>query len=517
MLGPVKHRRLDEPIAVSLEELVPASNFYRHLEATLDLGFVREWTRELYAERGRPSIDPVIFFKLQLVMFFEGLRSERKLIETASLNLAHRWYLGYALDEELPDHSSLTRIRQRLGVDIFQRFFEQVVDLCQEAGLVWGRELYVDATNVHANADLDSLVPRFYHEAKSHVADLFADDPVEDEYEGDGADPPSGSDVVLHEGLVHLPQQPRQGAEAAAPEPAPRWKLLEERRLDPKRPVVGSYQRTTDFRVSPTDPDATPMRTGDGTSLGYHDHYVVDGGKARIILSALVTPADVMENQPMLDLLWRVCFRRKLWPGQVTGDTTYGTTENIVALEDAGIRAFFPLPDFDQRTPFFGKRAFTYDAAADLYRCPQGQPLPRRKTKYTEHEVVYRAEAATCNVCPVKSECTASDHGRIVHRSFFADYLEKVRRYHATEIYRKAMRKRQVWVEPLFAEAKDWHGLRRFRLRGLANANIQGLLVAAGQNLKRWLAATGWGRRHAPCGSLLALPREAWWLVAAVG
>ena len=67
------------------------------------------------------------------------------------------------------------------------------------------------------------------------------------------------------------------------------------------------------------------------------------------------------------------------------------------------------------------------------------------------------------------------------------------------------MRKRQVWVEPLFAEAKVWHGLRRFRRRGLANVNIEGLLVAAGQNLKRFLAATGWGGRHAPCGSLLDL------------
>src|SRR5688572_29512037 len=138
MLGPAKPRRLDQPIAVSLEALVPASSFYRYLEHALELSFVREWTRGLYAERGRPSIDPVVFFKLQLVLFFEGIRSERKLIETASLNLAHRWYLGYALDEDLPDHSSLTRIRQRLGIDIFQRFFEKVVDLCQEAGLVWG-------------------------------------------------------------------------------------------------------------------------------------------------------------------------------------------------------------------------------------------------------------------------------------------------------------------------------------------------------------------------------------------
>jgi transposase len=515
MLGPAKSRRLDEPIAVSLEALIPADQFYRHLEAKLDLGFVRDWTRELYAERGRPSIDPVVFFKLQLVMFFEGIRSERRLIETASLNLAHRWYLGYALDEALPDHSSLTRIRQRLGVDVFQRFFETIVDLCQEAGLVWGGELYVDATKVEANAAVDSLTPRFYHEATTHVADLFAADPAPDEHDNDAAKLPSQDEVTPPEGVVQLP--PSVLSSAATPQQAPRWKLLEERRLDPDRPAVGSYRRTTDFRVSPTDPDATPMRTRSGTSLGYHDHYVVDGGKQRIILAALVTPADVMENVPLRDLLWRVCFRRKLWPDQVTGDTTYGTTENIVALEDAGIQAFFPLPDFDARTPFFGKGAFTYDASRDAYRCPQGQLLPRRKTKYTEDEVMYRADAATCNACLVKAKCTASDQGRIVHRSFYADYLERVRGYHITESYQKAMRKRKVWVEPLFAEAKEWHGLRRLRLRGLLNANIQGLLIATGQNLKRFLAASGWGRRHAPCGSLVTLPREPWRLSTVSG
>ena len=471
---------------------------------------MRDWTHQLYAERGRPSIDPVIFFKLQLVMFFEGLRSERKLIETARLNLAHRWYLGYALDEDLPDHSSLTRIRQRLGIDVFQRFFEQILDLCQEAGLVWGREIYVDATKVEANADLDSLVPRFAYEAKTYVADLFADDasnlPGETERE------PAMDD--LPPGVVRLPLE---AAPQGRPVPAAPWNLLEERRLDPNRPAVGSYQRTTDFRISTTDPDAAPMSTGSGTMLGYHDHYVVDGGTARIILAAFVTPADVMENVPLRDLLWRVCFRRKLRPRQVTGDTTYGTVENIVAVEDAGIRAFFPLPDFDRRTPFFGKGTFTYDVDADAYRCPQGQLLSRRKTKYTEQEVLYRADAAVCNACLVKAQCTASDHGRMVHRSFFEEYFDTVRGYHATETYKKAMRKRQVWVEPLFAEAKAWHGLRRLRWRGLVNANIQGLLIAAGQNLKRFLAATGWGRRHAPCGSLVALPTEPERLTAASG
>jgi hypothetical protein len=89
------------------------------------------------------------------------------------------------------------------------------------------------------------------------------------------------------------------------------------------------------MRVSTTDPDAAPMSGGGRTRLGYHDHYVVDGGRARVVLYALVTPADVMENRPMLDLLRRVCFRWRLRPRRAVGDTTYGTAENIRALEDA--------------------------------------------------------------------------------------------------------------------------------------------------------------------------------------
>jgi Transposase domain (DUF772) len=145
-----------------------------------------------------------------------GIRSERKLIEIASLNLAHRWYLGYALDEELPDHSSLTRIRQRLGVGVFQRFFDQVVDLCQEAGLVWGRELYVDATKVAANADLDSLIPRSYCDAKAHVAQVFADDPAPTR-----EDTEEGADEFPFNDLLHWPARDRQTEEASGQEVAP--------------------------------------------------------------------------------------------------------------------------------------------------------------------------------------------------------------------------------------------------------------------------------------------------------
>jgi hypothetical protein len=414
-------------------------------------------------------------------------------------------------------------------LDLFQRFFERAVELCQEAGLVWGKELLFDATKVRANADIDSLVPRFYQRAKEHVEALFAADaaPSDDAAVPPQKEQPTGNNSV-----------PSSAAAAPAAVPAPRplpfagtpeaeqalaaenqaaWKLLDKHRLDPSRPASAGYRRITDYRVSTTDPDATPMNVHGETRLGYHDHYVVDGGRARIILSAFVTPADVMENQPMLDLLRRVQFRYQLQPRRAIADTTYGTVENLVALENAGIQAYIPLPDFDERTAFYGLSHFTYDHERDEYRCPQGQPLQRRWEKRDRQAIMYSAEPETCNACPVKAACTASDQGRQVHRSIHADTIERLRAAHETPAHHKAMRKRQVWVEPLFGEAKDWHGLRRFRLRGLWKVNCEALRTAAGQNLKRWLSKTGWGRRPTPCGSLVDRSGAAWLATSPLG
>jgi transposase len=469
MLGPAKTRDLDRPALIAVESYVPKDHFYRHLHRVLDLSFVHDLVADRYAAGGRPSIDPEVFFRLQLMMFFSGIRSERQLLEQADYNLAMRWYAGYNMDEPLPDHSSLSKIRTRLGLPVFRRFFEVVTEQCVTAGLVRGDELIFDATKVRANAAMDSLIPRLRLLTEEHLAQLESPEKPGTLWEMNDA----------------------------------RWDLLGECRLDPARPSSDGYERKSDRQVSTTDPDATVMTTGrEKASLGYHDHYVIDGGKARIILNALVTPADVMENAPMLPLLRRAIFRWRVRPKQVIGDTTYGTAENIRALEESGVRAYVPLPDWDQRTPYYGPSLFTYDAEHDRYLCPQGESLRRYKAVHTGRKIVlYRAEAAICNACPVKADCTASTHGRQIARPFDADYLDRVRSYHETEAYKRAMRKRKVWIEPLFGEAKQWHGMRQFRLRGLQKVNMEGLFIAAGQNLKRLLSANGWGRRPWPDGA----------------
>jgi hypothetical protein len=253
------------------------------------------------------------------------------------------------------------------------------------------------------------------------------------------------------------------------------------------------------------------MPQGDGhTRLGYQDHDVVDGGKARIILTALVTPAEVQEHQPALDLLWHARFRWKVRPRHVTGDTNYGPIENIAAIERERIRTDVPLSAVGRRPGLFGATDFVYDVATDTYRCPRHQSLRFISQCETTRRRIYEAPTAACAACPLRSQCTTAKRGRRVGRSVEEPSLDRVRSYQPTEAYARAMRKRQVWVEPLFAEAKAWHGLRRFRLRELEKVNGEALLIAAGQNLKRLLSWRGWGRRPFPSGAagavLLALP-----------
>jgi transposase len=491
-----KQRQFAPLINVSLEGLVPANHFYRHLEKTLDLSFVREFVQETYAGSGRPSIDPIVFFKLQLVMFFEDIRSERLLMRHASDRLSVMWYLGYDLNESLPDHSSLTRIRTRYGVEVFRRFFEQIVEQCQQAGLIWGRELYIDATKVQANASRDSVKPRFAVEA--HLTDLFATEATEATTSTTKAEPepmvPTPLPVVLaDEARSELSQRNEE-----------RHDWIEQVGAQDRSVTGRCYQRVADFQMSTTDPDATIMLSKDGAHLGYQTHYVVDGGKNRIILNVLVTPAEVMENQPMRDLVWRTCFRWKLRPRHVTGDTKYGTEDNLVALETQHIRAYMALPALDERTEFFPPSRFRYEAERDVYICPAGKELHWCRGQSTDRQLRYRARAKDCNHCPLKAQCTTSKQGRSLCRSLHEELLDRVRAYHATEAYKKAYRKRTVWVEPLFAEGKDWHGMRRFRLRRLWRVNSEALMRAAGQNLKRLLKKRGWGRRPCPAEALHA-------------
>ena len=333
---------------------------------------------------------------------------------------------------------------------------------------------------------MESRVPRF--SAESHLGGLLGGERAAESEAGDETSEPYAAAE-----LEALPAAADRGLRAKN-EGRRDWIS---RGGKPDRTIVrNGYRRRSDYELSPTDPDASLMQHKKGaTRMGYHAHYVVDGGKARVILNALVTPADVTENQPMLDLLFRTIFRWRTRTRRVTGDAKYGTKEIVAAVEKASIRAYVSMADFEGRNPYYGASRFAYDAEEDLYRCPKGESLRLYTHSYTERLKRYRADAESCNACPLKPECTPGGSGRVLMRSFDEEILERVRAYRGSGPYEKALRKRKVWVEPMFAEAKEWHGMGRFRLRTLWRVNAEAMLVAAGQNIKRLLTFSGRGPR----------------------
>ncbi len=193
-------------------------------------------------------------------MFFEGLRSERELMRVATDRLSVRWYLGYDLFERLPDHSSLTRIRERFGAEVFRRFFERIVEECVEAGLMRGKEMFFDATKVGANAAVDSLAPRWAVEA--HLDALF-----------DGDDSSSASEP---ESTTSLPSADDE--ELTAANAKKDW--LTRGGEQDRNVRSGSYRRIADTRASRPTPTHPPCATA-GRSRAWATTYTTSSTVAR--------------------------------------------------------------------------------------------------------------------------------------------------------------------------------------------------------------------------------------------
>lgn len=426
----------------SLRDIIPEDHILRRVDRVLDLSWLRNEVRELYDEKeGRPGIDPEAAVRLMLAGFFHGIVHDRKLLREAQVNIAIRWFAGYQLHEKLPDHSSLTRIRQRWGTARFKKIFERTVADCVAQGLVTGETVHIDATLIRANASMDSL------------------------------------------GRVHADAVLKANAqETSDPNPEP------EPSSGASRP--GSRKADTSKAAtvrSSTDPDATLAKGAFGQPARpcYKQHTAVDD-RAQIIVDVAVTTGAVPEEQELLPQLARIEQRLGKRPAAATTDTQYGITTNYAALEEREIRAIIPpqTPCVKSGLPI---RAFKFDARHDLFQCPHGRKL-RYKGRNERQQRVYRSGRKDCANCPLRSRCC--DNVQRVRTLKVNDGYPALLRARRRHLRREAMdrmrlRRHRWQVEGVHGEAKQQHGLGRAVRRGLWNIEIQAYLTAAVMNLKR--------------------------------
>jgi transposase len=427
---------------VTIESLVPGDHLLRKIEAAIDLEFIRDRVRHLYCEdNGRPALDPVVLFKLLFIGYLFGIRSERQLMREVQCNAAYRWYLRLKLTDKVPDASTLSQNRRRRfrDSDVYQKLFDEIVELAMKRGLVSGEVLYTDATHLKANANKNKF------------------------------------DVVRVE---IRPQEYLAQLEQA---------IEEDRTAQGKRELKAktSGPATKEIKVSRTDKDAGYMvREGKPKGFFYLDHRTVDA-KHAIITDTHATPATVHDSVPYLRRLDRQRERFGFRVQAVGVDAGYATTAIAKGLEERGIYGVTGYRQANHGEGLFTKRKFRYDASGDVYICPNGQRLSYRTTNREGYRQ-YHSDAAQCQSCPLRAQCTRSRNMvKVVTRHVWQAARERVDSHRLEPRGKQIYERRKETVERSFADAKQLHGHRYARMRGLSNVREQCLLAATAQNLKK--------------------------------
>jgi transposase len=437
LIGNQKRWQEDLFVAGPLSSLIPDDHILKLVDHVLDLSWLREEVKDLYCrDNGRPGIDPEAAVRLMLAGFFQGIVHDRKLMREAQVNMAIRWFAGYRLDEPLPDHSSLTKIRQRWGDERFKKIFQKTVQSCVDAGLVNGETVHVDATLIRADVSWASLTTE-------HVETVIKQNEHDDDQ-------------------LKGPGRPRTKA-----------------RKPKKR--------------SQTDPDATLTTSRNTFRMEpcYKQHSAVDD-RCGVIVDVDVTTGEQSEGRQLAEQIERIEHNTGKKLHTLSADSAYAHGQNFELLEAKAIDGIIPPQRENSQPHHIPLRRFKYDAKNKVVKCPSGKILTRRTQN--KQGWYYRARAKDCRNCRLRQNCISAEASSrsVLIRYGYEALLRARRRHRQPDDKFVATYKRHRWrTEGMHGEAKTQHGLRRAVRRGLGNVAIQAYLTAAVINLKRLVAFGG--------------------------
>ena len=429
-----------------LEDHVPRNHLLRQLDAGLNFDRVRSVLASHYSATGRPSMDPELMLRILWIGYAYGIRSKRQLCSEVHLNMAYRWFCRLGLDGVVPDHSTFSKNRygRFRESDIYRVLFEDVVAHCCSAGLVSGEGFAVDGSLIGSDSGRARRV-----------------ESVEAIREGEARTRPV-----------------REYLEA----------------LDAGNPVHPSEARYP----SPTDPAAAwKVKEGRG-KFGYFNNYLVDTDHA-VIVDVEATPArlaqEIIATKAMLERVEQI---HRLRPEKMAADKAYGTGPFLGWLSERKIVPHIPVLDRQHQTDgLLPREVFTFDPEKNCYICPQKKRLKHCTARPDSPIHIYRATSADCSSCSIRQQCTRGKQ-RSLSVPFDESTRHEVRALQATQAFQHSRRLRKK-VEMLFAHMKQQFRFTRLKLRGLAGAAEEFLLVTTVQNLRRLV------RLRPP--TILAMPR----------
>lgn len=426
--------------SVNLDARVRRDHPLRKVAEKVDFSFVREEVAGKYGTKGNVGIDPEVILKLMFLLFWDNVRSERELMKVLAERLDYLWFIGYGLDDAIPDHSVLSKARARWGADVFESMFVRSVSQCVEGGLVEGRLLHMDGSLIAANASKDSVLK---------------------------------SDPEMIERLreVYGTQEAKlEGCKSGAG----------------RKPLVNSRL------ISTSDPDAPCVRkkTGGESRPRYKAHRAVDDAHG-VVTATLTTPGDGEENARMLGLLHEHASNVGALPKTAVADSQYGTSENYRDLTALGVATHMNPHGGMSRGKLYGADRFKYDAGEDVYLCPLGMKLYPRSPDKIRMGIEYVVRKGTCQGCPLKAQCTNAKTGRTLLRRWGQELIDEGMKESSSRKGRLSRNRRKWRMEGSFAQSANLHGFKRSRWRRLRRQRIQDHIICAIENIKILISKSG--------------------------
>ena len=485
------------------DRIVPVDHLLRKINQVVDFSFVGQVLNDRYhPDIGRPAEDPEFMLRLCLLQYIYG-DSDRQVVENARLNLAYKYFLGLAVDAEVPDYTTVSYFRaQRLGEDKFRLVLEQIVRQCIDKGLVKGKRQIIDSTPVVANISRSSIAGLVRKCRENVLKTIEKQDAVVAKRLG-LKDLQKAANVKFASPDERLQKEIEAAgelldsvtAEVRVKRLFPNEELKKDLELLEKA-VVDREKGAKDKLVSPVDPDARQGKKASITWPGYKAHIVIEE-ETGIITGVETTPANATDGSQLKPMLKEQEKAHSLKPKELTADKAYDWGENLESLAGNKTIANIALSkQVNHRNEgYFTVDDFLYDPENIKLMCPAGHISTSRYSEILYNNkpgYAFQFKAGLCNACPLKARCVKNRAGRRVYISYYEPYYRLARERMATEDGKQAHRNRYK-VEQKMADLTRYCGLRRCRYRGLDRAGIHTLLATMVCNIKRMVKLL-WGK-----------------------
>ena len=447
--------KLDSIIMYTLDELVPQEHLVRKLENALDFRFIYPKVQHLYSRQGRPSVDPVVLFKMLMINILFGYNSMRRTCQEIQVNLAHRWFLGLSIDEPVPNFSTWSQnyIRHYKDSFIFEEIFREILSQAVSYGFVDCTTVFGDSTHQKANANKRKRIKKEVEILKKKYEDDLLEEINRD-----------------RECIGKETYDSMNRTESVFDE-----ETGEEVQVTAKKIISEST----------TDPESGCFHKGEKEKCFAYSHQTFCDRNA-FVLTVKTVPGNIHDSVSFFDAY------EQLMDGDYAGqiknvslDAGYLSPAVCREILENGQEPYMPYKRPMTKRGFFKKYDYVYDEEYDCYICPDAKVL-NYTTTTREGYRQYKSDPEDCKNCPFRNQCTKSrNYVKVINRHLWEKYRERADESRYTPEWKEIYPQRKETIERVFADSKENNGLRFTRLKGLQKNQHNAWLIFACYNLKK--------------------------------